>query len=44
MRSGEPTEVPPYFWTIRRMARPPRKECEESRPMVSLMWGGCQLS
>jgi hypothetical protein len=44
MRSGEPTDVPPYFWTIRRMAQSARNEGEESRRMVSLMWGGCQLS
>src|ERR1700730_16736778 len=31
IRSGVPTEVPPYFWTIRRMARPGRDESEGSR-------------
>ena len=31
MRSGVPTEVPPYFWTISRMARPGRSKSEGSR-------------
>src|ERR1700674_3228058 len=31
MRSGVPTEVPPYFWTISRMAKPGRSKSEGSR-------------
>src|ERR1700674_914635 len=31
IRSGVPTEVPPYFWTIRRMARPGQDVREGSR-------------